>query len=164
MCIVRCITWRPLMMVQAVYELSMFSFHLHLSGTTECSFCGAGKYQTGIGFTGEGGCSLCGAGKYQTGFGMISENNCSTEAASCTQLSISPASGLCSGQTFSVSMCTGSSPVFSFSRASLNSWVWNQTQRLSNYTQTSCPANQACKNFLPWSSVPFEQPHAHLIS
>jgi hypothetical protein len=49
---------------------------------SDCAWCAAGKYQTGVGLGGEANCTWCGAGKYQTGSGQ-SEN-----AASWSQLSL----------------------------------------------------------------------------
>ena len=35
----------------------------------DCAWCGAGKYQTGVGLVAEANCTWCVAGKYQSGSG-----------------------------------------------------------------------------------------------
>ena len=51
-----------------------FSFELRrLAGLItdgNCTWCAAGKYQTGVGMAAEVDCTLCIAGKYQTGSGL----------------------------------------------------------------------------------------------
>ncbi len=37
---------------------------------TNCTWCGPGKYQTGLGLIDEANCAWCVAGKYQTGAGQ----------------------------------------------------------------------------------------------
>ena len=75
------------------------------------------------------------------------------ENAQCTLKTISPATGLCAGQTFNVQVCTGSSSVFTYTQAQLNNWIQQQTSAVSAFSQTSCLSDQTCKSFLPWTSV-----------
>ena len=35
-----------------------------------CTWCAAGKYQTGVGLVAEANCTWCAAGKYQSGSGV----------------------------------------------------------------------------------------------